>query len=159
MLAALQSGIAAAGRSWHDGIPVQLAGSHIELISVTSDVASDQMFLNGRVQQGPLYFNDCLTWVDRADVAVTHAQFIYATVTTEGEIKHKPLPLDIHYRAQPGEKRDDRNNCRDHAYANGADGLWLVAWVNEVDFADGTSWRAAPIDQMQSYIIEALPRQ
>lgn len=144
--------------AWETAVPVQLPGLKIELVSVTSTWATDQVFMNGRIQQGPIYFNDCLTWINRADVDVTHVQFIYATVTPTGEVKHKPLPLDVRYRAHPGEKRDDHSNCRSYGYANGADGLWLVAWVNEVDFADGTSWHAPPQEKMQPYILNALPK-
>jgi hypothetical protein len=145
-----------AARPWTEAIPVDVAGSRVELLSVTSNIASDFDYANNR--QGPIYFNDCLAWVDRADVAVTHVQFIYTIVNTSGEVKYPPLPLDIHYKAWPGEKRDDRDNCRDHGYANGADGRWLVAWANIVDFADGTSWHAPPLDQMTPYILAALRR-
>ena len=155
-LVAVGALVGVATRPWTDAVPVNLQGSRIELLTVTSDWASDPMFLNGRVQQGPIYFNDCVTWVDRDDV-VTHVQFLFAAVTPEGEIKHKPLPLDARHRATAGEK-PERANCRTWGYANGADGLWLVAWPNVVDFADGTHWQAPPIEQMSPYILDALPR-
>ncbi len=147
---------AAETRPWTEAVPVNIDGSHIEIAAVSSDWASDYDVINRR--QGPVYYNDCLTWVDRGDVAVMHVQFVFATVTTEGEIKHELLPLDVHHKAVPGEKRGDISNCRDHAYANGADGLWLIAWPNVVDFADGTHWQAPPIEQMTPYILDALPK-
>ena len=147
--------IGASSRPWTEAVPVNLGGSEIEIASVSSDWASDYDVINRR--QGPIYYNDCITWIDRDDT-VTHVQFVFATVTTEGVIKHELLPLDAHHRAVAGEK-PERANCRDHAYANGADGLWLVAWPSEVDFAGGTHWQAPPIDQMTPYILQALPRE
>jgi hypothetical protein len=50
--------------------------------------------------------------------------------------------------------------CRLQGYANGDRGLWLVAWVNEVDFSDGTSWHApAELNDMIPIIKAALPRE
>jgi hypothetical protein len=136
-----------------------MSASRIELISVTSDWTSDPEFFDGRTQQGPIYFRDCLSFVDRAAVAVTHIQFMYAAVDAEGAIRRPPLALDIHYRAEPGQVRNDFSNCRDYAYGTGDRGLWLVAWVNVVDFADGTSWHAPPSDQLHATIEEALPHE
>lgn len=129
--------------------------SHIKVLSVTSDYAIDQVFLNGRVQQGGIYFNDCLTFVNVNVLAATHLQVNFALVDENGAIKRTPMPYDTHDRAEPGAKHVA---CRDHAYANGARGWWLVGWVNVIDYADGTTWHAPTGAALQSAIFEALPK-
>src|ERR1700685_1492983 len=124
---------------WEQGVPVQLPESRMRISDVASQWASDPTFLNGRVQQGPMYFNDCLTFINGGMFAATHVQIAFAPVDLNGSIKRPIMPLDIWSRAEPGARR---SVCRDHAYANGAKGWWLVGWVSAVDFAGGSSWRA-----------------
>lgn len=142
-------------RSWHDGIPVQVVGSPIQLLTVRADWRTDFDFASRT--QGPVYFNDCVTFVNNANVAATHIQFIFAAVDTAGDVKTPLLPLDVRYVAKVGALQNAAKNCRDHAYGNGYRGFWLVAWVNEIDFADGTSWHAPQAVDLMNNIRAALP--
>lgn len=130
--------------------------SHIEIVSVSSNWASDPDYVNNR--QGPIYFIDCLRWINRAGSDVSHVQFMYAAVTPDGVVRYKPLSHDVHYLAKRNESRSDASNCIRHGYGNGINGLWLAAWVNEVDFADGTAWRAPTGSDLQAAIVDALPK-
>lgn len=141
-------------RSWHDGVPVQYAESRIEILTVSDNLASD--FDYAMHMQGAIYFNDCLNYINHGRVATKRIQFMFATVSNDGYLKGNPLPLDIRVSALPGILQGAV--CRDHAYANGYGGLWLVAWVNVVEFADGTSWQAPPANQMADQIKSSLPR-
>lgn len=143
-----------ADEAWQKGLAVQNPDSKIALLSVRTTLGMDYDF--ARRTQGPTYFNDCVTIVNRSAVDVVHMQFMYAMVNDEGIVKVRPGYVDVRYRAKPGEVRDDRSNCLDHGFANGG-GLRLVAWVNEADFSDGTSWHAPSIDQIEPYIRGALP--
>lgn len=137
------------------GSVVQFSNSKIELLSVRSDWTSDFDYTAGR--PGPIYFNDCVAFMNRAPVAATHIQFVFAAVDNGGIMRRPPLPLDIHYRANSGAKYTENANCRNYGYANGDRGLWLVGWVNRVDFADGTSWTAPTGDALTEAIRDALP--
>jgi hypothetical protein len=149
--------MADAGRSWEDALPVQFAASKIEILSVRSTWASD--FDYARQMQGPIYFNDCVVFENTSSTTATHIQFVFALVNSAGELKTPALPLDVAYSAEPNTREDRRANCRDHAYANGADGRWLVGWVNRVDFADGTSWAAPTGAGLAAAIGKALPHR
>src|SRR5215472_4807066 len=101
---------AATKRDWKQAVPVNFDGSHVEVTAVTSDWTTDQMFLNGRVQQGPIHFNDCLSFTTHGDPQVTHVQFIFAAVSPTGDVKEKPLPVDV--RIKVGETRPATGACR-----------------------------------------------
>jgi hypothetical protein len=139
--------------SWEHGLSVQLPESRMRISDVVSQWANDPTFLNGRVQQGPIYFNDCLTLVNAANVVAVRVQVAFAPVGVDGSIKRPVMPFDLWTRLEPGARR---SVCRDHAYANGAKGWWLVGWVSAVDFADGSSWRAPTGTALQAAIVEAL---
>lgn len=149
--------MADADSSWENAVPVQLRGSNIEVLAVRSTWATDYDY--ARQMQGPVYFNDCVVFENRAPIAATHVQFIFALVDSSGELKTSPLPLDVRYSSEPDKREDQAANCRDHAYANGADGYWLAAWVNRVDFADGSSWNAPAGDELRAAIRAAFPRR
>lgn len=144
-------------RSPDGAIPVQFTTSGIVLLTVRSTWATDYDY--GLHMQGPIYFNDCVTFKNTAGTAATHIQFIFALVDATGTIKTPALPLDVRYSAEPNKIEDRSANCRDHAYGNGVDGLWLVAWANRVDFANGVSWTAPQGRLLTDAIRAALPRQ
>lgn len=91
-----------------------------------------------------------------AAVAVTHVQIVFAAVDELGIVRRPPLPLDVHVRMNPGD-RSSQGGCREHGYANGDRGLWLVAWVNRVDVVSGGSWIAPTGEPLTAAIQGALP--
>ena len=107
--------------------------------------------------EGPIYFNDCATFEDTGAVGVTHIQVMFAPVGGAGTPRQAPMPVDVRYKAHPTAPGSTLAACRDHAYANGAGGLWLAAWVSEVDFADGTSWHAPSGAPLYAAISAAIP--
>ena len=145
--------IAATSRSWTEAVPVNFDDSHIEIVSVISNWASDPDYVNNR--QGPIYFHDCLTLTNEGSIDVTHVQVMFAPVDLSGNIKRPPMPHDSSSRIRPGAKLDV---CRDHAYANGVRGWWLVGWVNVVTFADSTVWHAPDDAQLRDAIVSAIPQ-
>ena len=140
---------------WEHGLSVQLPDSRFRVSDVTSPWASDPTFFNGRTQQGPIYFNDCLTLRNEGSNDVTHVQVMFAPVDLAGNIKRTPMPFDTSRRILPGATI---TICRDHAYANGARGWWLVGWVNVVDYADGTTWHAPTGAKLREAIVNAIPQ-
>lgn len=140
---------------WEHGLSVELPESRIRVSDVVTPWQSDPTFFDGRVQQGPMYYNDCLTLRNEGSIDVTHVQVMFAPVDLAGNIKRAPMPFDSSSRISPG---STRTVCRDHAYANGARGWWLVGWVNVVNYDDGTTWHAPPVDALHEAILESLPR-
>ena len=102
-----------------------------------------------------MYFNDCLTLRNEGSIDVTHVQVMFAPVDLSGNIKRSPMPFDSSRRIRPGATV---TVCRDHAYANGVRGWWLVGWVNVVDFADATTWHAPTGAQLRDAIVNAIPQ-
>lgn len=139
------------------GRPVDQQTSHIEMVSIRSPWTSDYDYTLHR--QGAIYFNDCVSFVNRASVPAVHIQFVFAAVDTEGQPRRPLLPLDVRYSIAPNVLQEGPSICRLQGYANGDRGLWLVAWVNEVDFSDGTSWHAPAIKGMVPLIKDALPKE
>ncbi|HET9097540.1 MAG TPA: hypothetical protein VFN37_12820 [Candidatus Baltobacteraceae bacterium] len=143
------------GAAQSEGRVVQLPDSKIQLLYVRSDWTSNYDVINHR--QSPISFNDCVAFVSQAGVAVTHIRFLFAAVDGEGHIRRPPLSLDVRYTIEPGSKHDERANCREHGYANGDRGLWLVAWVSRVDFADGTTWTAPALNRLSTTVEATSP--
>lgn len=141
--------------SWEDAIPVQFLASNIELLEVRSTWASD--FDYALHMQGPIYFNDCVAFRNTGRIPTTHVQFMFAGVDQAGSLKTPTLSLDVKYSVKQNESRGLRDTCRNHPIGNGERGLWLVAWVNRVDFANGTSWMAPTGDVLVEAIRSALP--
>jgi hypothetical protein len=142
-------------RSWEDAVPVSIAGSPITVAAVRSTWATDYDYALNR--QGPVYFNDCAQWVNENSVDAMHVQLMFALVDSNGALKSAALPLDVHIDAKPGVAQGASSSCRDHAYANGTQHLWLVAWVSRADFADGASWIAPTGSALTEDIRAALP--
>ena len=86
---------------------------------------------------------------------MTHVHVMFAPVDLSGNIKGAPMTSDTSRRILPGATIAI---CRDHAYANGVRGWWLVGWVNVVDYADSTTWHAPAGDAVHDAILEPLPR-
>ena len=140
--------------SWEDAVPVSIAGSRVTVLTVRSTWASDYDY--GLRRQGPIYFNDCAQWVNDNSIDAVHVQLMFALVNAGGVLKSAVLPLDVRTDAKPGVIQNGANSCRDHAYANGTQHFWLVAWINRVDFADGTSWTAPTGDALTAAIRASL---
>jgi hypothetical protein len=143
--------------SQQEGRPVQQQASRIEIVSVRSPWTSD--FDYGLHRQGSTYFKDCLSFVNRANVPVTHVQFVFAAVDTKGRPLHPLLPLDLRYAIKPNALQDGPSICREQGYGNGERDLWLAAWVSEVDYSDGTSWHAPDVNELIPSIEAALPHE
>lgn len=105
-------GIAYAEDSVLSGIPVQLPGSRLALVSVTSPWSQDIDYPAGR--PGGIYYNDCVTFINKANVATTHVQFIFAAVDDNGVAKRPLLPLDVSFSVAPG-TQNNQGACRQHA--------------------------------------------
>lgn len=123
------------------GVAWQLPASRIELTDVYSFWTTDSGF--GAAQTG-IYYDDCVAFTNTADIPATHVQVMFASVDARGDTSDAALPLDIGVLAKPNVLQNS-NVCRDHAYAQGAKGRWLVGWVNEVTYQDGTTWHAQPV--------------
>src|SRR5579862_5409908 len=139
------------------GLAVQIAASKIDILSVSSSSAFDYDPASGGVT--PTYFNDCVIYESVTDSLPNHIQFTFAMVDGRGELTQSPLPVDLRSKDQSRSVDKKGSTCRRHAYQNGWRKLRLVAWVNVVDFADGTHWQAPPVDQMKSYILAALQKE
>ncbi len=124
----------------NDGVAVQFPQSNVEVLLVQSEPLSDYDVIDQR--QGATYYSDCLTYLNRGDVAIKRVQFSFALISGDGQIQGRTLPVDVVYKVAPKDLRTVRGACRKYAYANGERGFKLVAWADAVDFADGTSWRA-----------------
>ncbi|HVA29534.1 MAG TPA: hypothetical protein VNF68_15235 [Candidatus Baltobacteraceae bacterium] len=147
----------ASHRSWENGVSVQIPGAPIKILAVSSDYESDYDVIDHR--QGSVYFDDCLRFSIDSKSLVRRVQFYFALVDVQGTIRRPPLPVDVRFRSNAEAPSSvARGACRRYAYENGIGGLWLTAWVNEVDFEGGTSWHAPPRSQMQSIIYDALPQ-
>lgn len=132
---------ASAGDAGSNGLIWSIPGSPIELTRVYSYWWSDYEVATH--SQGPMYFNDCVEFRNQSNKPVRSFQVIFASIYPDGHSNGSAMPLDIHTTVAPGQKITGLN-CRDHAYANGAGGRWLVGWVSSVRFIDGSSWHAAP---------------
>ena len=140
--------------SWMHGVPVQQSGSHIEIASVTSRARSD--FDPYTRLPGPIFFDDCIALINRGVTAAVHVQVVFVGVDQFGNPRRKQLPLDVRRIMPPGAKEDGEDLCRYHVYPNADRGYRLAAWVNEVDFSDGTSWHAPPVAKLIPLIQRAL---
>jgi hypothetical protein len=81
---------------------------------------------------------------------------VFGAVDRDGTPKRPNLLLDVHETLKSGQSSSVESNCRSRGYANGDRGLWLVGWVSEVDFADGTSWHAPPENEVLAQITSAV---
>lgn len=145
-----------AEETWNpEGRVVQFADSHVDLTYVRSDWTSQYDAMTHG--PGPISFNDCAAVVNRANVPIAHIQLIFAAVDEHGLAQRPALPVDIRFKTASSAVGSTNTGCRRYGYANGDQGLWLIAWVNRVDFADGTSWSAPSGEELNAAILEALP--
>lgn len=136
------------------GIPIQLPQSPLHIDQVASNLAVIVDHAKGRAEY--LRFEDCVSLVNRSPSTVTHEQVVFAAVDRDGTVKGPKLPFDLRETLKPGESSPRFHRCRSDGYGNGENGLWLVAWVNKVDFADGTSWHAPPEKDVLASIASAV---
>lgn len=141
LLALVQLLPASAGDAGSNGLVWSIPGSPVELTRVYSYWSSDYEVVTH--SQGPIYFNDCVEFRNQSNKPIRAFQVVFASVYPDGRAKGAPTPLDIRTTVAPGQSVTSLN-CRDHAYANGAGGRWLVGWVNSVTYVDGTVWHTAP---------------
>ena len=139
---------------WSVGIAVQLPTSPLQLERVASKWILELDYARSRPQQ--ITNSDCATFVNHSGSSVTHVQIMFSAVDGEGIPKRRSLSFDMRETVKPGQSSSDFARCLSDGYANGDRGLWLVAWVNEVDFADGTSWHAPPEKDVVAYIALAV---
>jgi hypothetical protein len=137
-----------------NGIPVQLAGSPLQIDRAASRWVVGFDYAKGRADS--VTYEDCATFVNRSTSTVTHAQVIFAAADGDGNLRRRSLPFDVRYTLKPGEASPKFIRCLPNGYGNGERGLWLIAWVNEVDFADGTSWHAPPENDVLPQIVSTL---
>ncbi|HET7813034.1 MAG TPA: hypothetical protein VFL13_01540 [Candidatus Baltobacteraceae bacterium] len=138
-----------AGGNQSDGIAYNAPEAPVKLTRVYSYWTSD--FDPSSRMQGPIYFNDCAEIKNLSSRVITHMQIVFASVDKLGSVKPPTFPLDIKYRLEPGSVHNELVNCRDHAFANGDRGLWLAAWIQTVDFADGSRWTAPATVPLHSF--------
>ncbi|MDB5094984.1 MAG: hypothetical protein JWO85_3085 [Candidatus Eremiobacteraeota bacterium] len=145
----------AASDPWSVGIPVQLPLSPLQADRVASKWVVEFDYARNRPTE--IVYQDCIVLVNRSSSAtITRTQVVFGAVDPDGKPKRPNLPLDVRETIKPGGSLSGASGCRSRGYANGDRGLWLVGWVEEVDFADGTSWHAPPENEVLAQITSAL---
>jgi hypothetical protein len=140
--------IGSTGQTW------QNSSSPIETLRVYSYWWSD-FDVTSRMQ-GPIYFNDCVDFINRGPQTAVDIQFMFASIARDGTAHGPAMPLDVRKAMRPGVIHTELN-CRDHAYGNGVEGRMLVGWVSAVTFSDGTSWYAAPAVNARITVMQGSP--
>ncbi len=134
-----------------DGFPIQFPESQIRITNVYAD----------GVEEGDTHValpETCVIYVNDGPKPVAHLQFDFAAVSADGTIGI-PEPYDTTGRFAVGVLQNSGNyNCRLSRFGQVVDGQLrqvrlvgrlevyrLVAWVDKVVYADGTTWTAPPL--------------
>ena len=140
------------------GIAIRFHRPPITVSSVWSTATFDYDFVTGGV--GSTHFNDCLHYVVNAKRSITRVDFLFALSTPRGKFRGRALPVSVVYRTVATiAKSEKMAACRRYGYEDGTWGLRLIAWVNEVDFSDGTIWRAPTSHNLRLIISAQLSQQ
>ncbi len=134
-----------------DGFAIQFPSSQIEITKVYADgVVEDPSFSVALPET-------CVIYVNKGPKPAVHFQFDFAEVSSDGKIGI-PEPYDTTGKFAVGVVQNSGDyNCRLSRFGQVLDGQLrqirvfgrpevyrLVAWVNMVVYADGTTWEAQP---------------
>jgi hypothetical protein len=153
LLLAIGGPLSVAGRGDEnhiDGYPIQFPASQIEITKVYADGVEQE----GHHVALPA---TCVIYVNKGPKPVVHVQFDFAAVPSDLKIGI-PEPYDTTGKFAVGVLQNSGYyNCRLSHFGQVLDGqlrrirvfgrpefYWLVAWVNKVVYADGTTWEAQP---------------
>jgi hypothetical protein len=140
---------------WSAGIPVPLSRSPVQVDRVASRWVAEFDYTTNR--PSGITFSDCVVLVNRSSsVAMTRAQVVFGAVDPDGVPKRPNLMLEVRKPLEPGQSAPIYSTCLAHGYANGDRGLWLVAWISEAHFADGTSWHGPADEELLLQIASAV---
>jgi len=134
-----------------DGFAIQFPGSQIQITKVYADGVEEK----GAHVALP---ETCVIYVNNGPKPAAHLQFDFAEVSTDGKIGI-PEPYDTTGKFAVGVLQNSGDyNCRLSHFGQVVDGQLrqirvigrpevyrLVAWVNRVVYADGTTWTAPPL--------------
>jgi hypothetical protein len=141
--------------TWSVGIPVQVPLSPLQVESVASKWIVEFDYARGRPSE--IVPQDCVVLVNRStEVPITYARVVFAAVDTAGVPKRPSLTLAVRGPIKPGQSSPLEYTCLSRGYVNGDRGFWLAGWVDQVDFADGTSWHAPPQKDVVPYVASAV---
>lgn len=118
---------------------------------------------------------ECVNVTNVSSKTIVHTQFLFLYTSMDGRVLHND-PLDIHNSIKPGDRVGRypypyTGACRDpeayfasksfflyNGYAGYAkQNIYIVATVNEVDFANGTSWHAPSVPSRIQPLPSPLP--